>query len=200
MDSIIVSGKAVKIGTPVRVWHETKLGFPAIGARTETRAVGLHWTGGVGGAAQVYRTLNERRLSVQFCVDVDGVIWQFADASARAAHIGSANGWCVGIEICNPASPKAIGREMYTEHVQGSKFECSYFYPAQVTATRVLVTKLCEAYGLPYEAPEETHALTAGQLATVRGVVGHFHVTTRKVDPGVRLLRELGLIRKTAPR
>jgi hypothetical protein len=42
VDSIIVSGKAVEIGIPVRVWHETKLGFPAIGARTETRAVGLH--------------------------------------------------------------------------------------------------------------------------------------------------------------
>jgi len=193
VESIIVSGRAINIGIPVKVWHETKLGFPAVGARTETRAIGLHWTGGYGGAAQVYRTLNERKLSVQFCVDVDGVVWQFADASARASHIGSANGWCCGIEICNPASPKAVGREMYTETVHGRSFECSYFYPAQVAAVRVLVAKLCEAYGLPYAAPPETHALTTAQLSTVRGVVGHFHVTARKVDPGARLLRELGL-------
>jgi N-acetyl-anhydromuramyl-L-alanine amidase AmpD len=192
-NSIIVSGRAVPVGCPVRVWHETKLGFPALGARTQTRAIGLHWTGGYGGATQVHRTLTERRLSVQFCIDVDGVIWQYADATARASHIGSANGWCCGIEICNPASGRALGRETYVERVQGRTFRCSYFHPAQVDATRALVTKLCEAYGLPYASPPETAALPPERLATVRGVIGHFHVTPRKLDPGARLLRELGL-------
>ena len=193
MGEVVAGGRPIKIDAAVKTWHETGLGFPALGLRTETRAVGLHWTGGVGGAAPVYRTLGTRKLSVQFCIDVDGVVYQFADASARASHIGTANGWCVGIEICNPANGRAPGRETYQEHVQGRSFACSYFYPAQVASARALVTALCGFYGLPYAAPASTVALSAADLKTVRGVIGHFHVTTRKVDPGTRLLRELGL-------
>ncbi len=193
MDSIIVSGRAVPIDAPVRVWHDTELGFPALGARTETRAVGLHWTGGYGGGPQVHRTLRARGLSVQFCIDVDGVIWQYADASARAAHIGLANGWSVGVEICNPASSKALGREIYIEKVHGKSFKCSYYHPGQVASIYALVSTLCRAYGLPYEAPSSTTVLTPAELKTVRGVIGHFHVTRRKIDPGARLLRDLGL-------
>ncbi len=196
MGDIIINGRAVPLCSEVRTWHDTELGFAALGKRTETRAVGLHWTGGEGGGAQVHRVLKSRGLSVQFFIDQLGVIWQYADASSRCAHIGLANGYTVGIEIANRATPAVNAkwpRDVYPERVHGKSFKCTAFYPAQVKAATELTQALCKAYGLPYETPASDTVLSPAELKAVRGVLAHFHVSRRKVDCGTRLLREMGL-------
>ena len=190
MSTIMIRDVPVKIDHPVDSWGGTGLHFPGLGRRTETRAVGIHWTGGRGHAEQVYDTLQQRKLSVQFCIDIDGTIYQFCDASDRAEHIGTANGWCVGIEICNPADGQDNSRETYREVIHGRAFRCSYFHPVQVIAARKLTQTLCTAYGLPFQAPMASTVVP--DLSTFRGVLGHFHVTRRKPDPGVRILRAIG--------
>ena len=193
MNDILVSGRAIPVKSFVH--RSPSLTFNR-GLRTETRAVALHWTGGEGGGEQVHRVLRERGLSVQFFVDQEGHIWQYADASARCAHIGLANGYTVGIEIANRANgtPNAKWpREVYEERLHGETFKCSAFYPAQVAAVTELTQTLCKAYGLPYEAPASDTVLSATELRAVRGVLGHFHVSRRKVDPGTLLLREMTL-------
>lgn len=193
MNDILVNGRPIAI--KATVVRDPKLQF-VCGKRTETRAVGLHWTGGEGDGAQVHRVLNERGLSVQFYISQLGVIYQYADASARCAHIGLANGYTVGIEIANRASVKdnaKWSRFSYLEKVHGKSFKCLAFYPAQVAAARELTELLCRAYGLPYEAPKSDTVLSAAELKTVRGVLGHFHVSRVKCDPGTLLLSQMGL-------
>ena len=196
MNAILIDGLPIAMKSTVKTWHQTSLDFPALGKRSETNAVGLHWTGGEGGGAQVHRVLKLRGLSVHFLVDQEGVIWQYADAGVRCSHIGSANSTTVGIEISNRANGKdhvRYPRERYQERVHGHKFFCSSFYPAQVAATKELTEMLCKAYGLPFVTPAVDTCLDPRSLKLFRGVLGHFHVTRRKVDPGIRLLRELGL-------
>ena len=199
MGAIIVRQQAVEVDFDVENWHRTGLYFSRLGMRSTTSSVGLHWTGGEGGASQVYRVLKDRRLSVQFFIDYDGTIFQMADAQARAAHIGTENARCIGIEIANRASTKPNAkrpRELYTEKVHGKAFRATYFTPAQVASAEKLTRALCKIYGLPYEAPPTHTVAPKAFLDGFRGVIGHFHVTRRKVDPGVRLLQELGLLSK----
>lgn len=178
----------------IRHWQQTKMFFP-LPLRAETRAVVLHWTGGTGNPARVFQTLQSRKLSVQFCVSAEGQVWQYCDATARAQHASGANAWAVGIELCSPAyAPIApIGREHVTDTIHGRAVKYLTFTQAQIDATRVLVRVLCELYDLPYQAPAETTVLSAEELATVQGVLGHFHVSPRKNDPGVDVFRKLGL-------
>ena len=127
-------------------------------------------------------------------------MWQFCDASDRAAHVGLGNGYSLGIEIVNRANGKPYltpggkhPREVYPERVHGHNFRCTAFYPAQVSAARGLTQALCAVYGLPYEAPVSDTVLDVPTLASFRGVLGHFHYTRRKADPGTRLFKEMGL-------
>ncbi len=193
---MIVRGHPVSVPFDVRTWHTTGLGFPGLSMRSGTSSVGLHWTGGEGGPTQVHTVLNARRLSVHFFIDYAGVVYQFCDASARAAHIGTENARCIGVEIANRASAKPDPkhpREMYTDTVQGKTFRASYFTFWQVESARALTTALCSAYGLPYASPASSKVLPPADLRAFRGVLGHFHATKRKVDPGTRLFRDIGL-------
>jgi len=195
MGEMIVRGHPLAVPFDVHTWYTTGLAFSGLGMRSSTQTVGLHWTGGEGDAAGVHRTLTARRLSVQFYIAYDGSVYQFCDASSRAAHIGTENARCVGIEIANRAStvddPKHP-RETYADTVHGRTFKASYFTPAQVASAKALTTALCAAYGLPYVSPDAHTALDPVALRSFRGVVGHYHVTVRKNDPGTRLLRDIG--------
>lgn len=202
--AILVSGEPVYCEADVRSWHEHGLTFPALSKRTETRAVVLHWTGGEGGGLdggqQENRVIRERRLSVHFCIEQDGTVYQYVDAGMRCAHASGANDWSVGIEVANRANGKPNEewpREKYFEVVHGKRFACSRFYPAQVAAAQALCSALCRAYGLPLDVPkDEAGALIAATLAPAslaeyRGVLGHYHIKETKRDPGTELLRAI---------
>src|SRR5690606_14964258 len=173
----------------------------ALPYRTETRGVVVHHTGGEGGGKQVHRVLRNRGLSVQFFVDHEGVIWQYADANARAQHAGvTANGWTCGIEIQNRANASplqnGIRREVVIDSVHGVEAKRTTFLPEQVASTLALVSALCHWYGLPMVVPMDGQrvrdgALTRAELASFRGVLGHFHVTKRKIDPGLAIMRAI---------
>lgn len=64
------------------------------------RQIFIHHTGGDGdGARNVYETLhNQRKLSVHFVVDDDGLAWQMLDVAECAWHAGSHNPCAVGFE------------------------------------------------------------------------------------------------------
>lgn len=197
---IIVGGREVACDAVVKTWHEHGLSFATEGPRTETRAVALHWTGGEGDGRQVHRVLRERHLSVQFCIEHDGTIYQYTDANARCMHAGLANGWSVGIEISNRANGQPHAkwtRSTYLEEVHDKTFRCSRFYAEQIEASIALTKALCRAYGLPFDVPRDsagelvTTTLGTRELAAYRGVLGHYHVTRRKVDPGTELLRAI---------
>lgn len=197
MGLIFVAGKPVQIDATVRTWRtQLKLSFPRLQMRQETRAVLLHYTAGEGDAAQVHRTLVERNLSVQFCVDRDGLITQYVDASARCSHAKQANSWSCGIEIVNGATdkPGPFNRSLVRERIHGVDATRATFLQPQIDATLALVEALCGAYRLPMAVPMKgtdvlSDVMPDAQQETFRGVVGHLQVDTQKVDPGLRILR-----------
>jgi N-acetyl-anhydromuramyl-L-alanine amidase AmpD len=184
---ILSGGREVKCDAPVRATRDLK--FQALAKRTETRAVVLHWTGGRGLAPQVYRTLQARGLSVHFCVEPDGTVWQFADCDRRCSHAGTANGWSVGLELVNPAGPVADGgRALETSTIHGHTFQHASFTAAQTRSALAVTRAICGAWGVPYAARAGETVMGAKELGEFRGVLGHYELSMAKRDPGRRIL------------
>jgi N-acetyl-anhydromuramyl-L-alanine amidase AmpD len=221
--SIVVGGREVHCEAPVIGWKEHGLHFAGVD-RHETRAIVVHHTGGAGLAPQVFRTLRTRlslrtgkpmNLSAHFCVEPTGVVYQYCDANLRCQHAGSiddtdgdglqesANACTVGIEVVNPASgmqiTRGVRRALVREEIHGVEQVSSAFTVEQTASTLALIHALCGAYGLPVDVPMDGD----GVLATVmpeadfrrfRGVCGHLHLTRRKRDPGLAILRAVGAL------
>lgn len=202
-NAIVVRGEPVYVGREVRVWTEHGMHFDGLGRRTETRAVVQHWTGGEGDARQVFRTLRTRKpvpLSAHFFVDAAGVIWQFSDADDRCLHAGIANGWSVGIEYQNRgnanAEERGVRREVIVERIHGHEAKRTTMLVEQTASGIALTDALLRAYGLPWAVPMDgadvaSTFLPRAALDSWRGILGHLHLTDRKVDPGLTLLRAL---------
>lgn len=204
---IVMRGMPVDIGMRVRTWEET--GFQFVGrARAWTGVVCCHWTGAENPPGAMYANMMDHSvlgkkvpLSVHFCVDQRGDIYQMADAEMRGAHAPAVNSFGIGIEFIGRGTalknPKrGHERERVTEVIHGRKVVYEELFDAQVTAGVQLIEKLCGLYGLPMRVPEDkdgrlvTKELSAAQLGVFRGVLGHFHVQ-KKDDPGLRLLRAI---------
>lgn len=172
------------------------LWFSDLPTRITTRKVVLHWTGGESPAARVYRTLVNRGLSIHFVVERDGRIVQMAPLVARAAHAGSlVNADSVGIEIVNagtvlstahPSRPVKVGR------IHGRAVRYADFLPAQYEAVERLVIWLLARFSLPEIVATPTTIFPSTEtLRSFRGVVGHYQISTNKLDPGPALLDHL---------
>jgi N-acetyl-anhydromuramyl-L-alanine amidase AmpD len=197
--AILVDGREVACGA--RVTASVHYRFSALGKRTDTRAVCWHWTGGQGLAPQVFRTLRERGLSVHFCIDPDGAIMQYADASLRCSHAGLANSFTIGVEMTNPGTRLDVidgfQRERLVDAVHGRAVRYQAFTAPQLTSARALARSISLAYGLPLDIPREKdggvirRVLTPAEREAFRGHAGHFHFSPEKTDPGPRFLDSL---------
>lgn len=194
--TILVRGQPVPVDATVRV--DPALQFPALGKRTETRAIVWHWTGGEGGGEQVYRVLRDRGLSVHFAIDQEGIIWQYADADAYCSHASGANGFAVGVEISNRADASTAHakwpRTAATDTIHGKTARHTRFLPAQIRSAKALAVSLSRAYGLPLVVPPDTTVCGKATLGAFRGHLGHFHLSERKRDPGTEILREIAAL------
>jgi len=169
---------------------------------------------------------DERGLSAHFLIDLDGTIFQTLDVRERARHAGSVNDRSVGIEIANLGAYEdhnelqelynllyidSDGRpttdappyEPITGLTQNRRLHQIPFTDAQYDSLAGLIRSLAQA--LPHirlTAPRHANgnvldaALPPDDLDRFRGIVGHHHVTDRKLDPGpafdwARLLRRL---------
>lgn len=213
LGSLIIGGQEVRVAS--RVVHDDKLTFESLVQRKKTNAVVLHWTGGSGLAPQVFRTLVSRGLSVHLVIEPDGTVYQMADLNRRCSHAGSvddsdgdgkvasANANTIGIEVVNPANRAAITngvrRELVTEKIHGLEVEASAFTQAQTQAALDVVSTICTHYKLPISVPMLgddvlSTSMSEHDFAVFRGVLGHLHLTRRKRDPGLALLRAVAAL------
>ena len=179
------------------------------------RAVVLHWTGGMGGPAAVYRTLRTRvgprtpdGLSIHYVIAADGEVVQMAPHGLVCLHAGIANEWSIGVEIVSPGIPKGtayekerkagVRREAYPALMRKARRPISLldFTEAQTKSVVLLCETLCDTLGVRRAVPEEDGALqrtemSPSQLAAFGGVMGHFHCHPSKLDPGTRILERL---------
>lgn len=197
--AILVDGR--EVACDARVTASAHYRFSALGKRTDTRAICWHWTGGQGLAPQVFRTLRERGLSVHFCIDPDGAVMQYADASLRCSHAGLANGFTIGVEMTSPGTRTGVvdgfNRQHIDDTIHGRRVRYQAFTAPQITAARALARSLSLAYGLPLDVPRNaddsviSRVLTKDERESFRGHAGHFHFSPEKNDPGPRFLDSL---------
>jgi hypothetical protein len=147
------------------------------------------------------RVLNKRNISVHFCIDNDGTIYQLLDMNHAAWHASSrkVNHKAIGIEIANAYYPKyqswykkkGFGERPLMENavVHGKKLEpFTWFYPIQIQALQALWKAIHEGVGIPLECPLDDNGnnLTTTsrkvKAGTFKGFINHFHVTKSKID------------------
>lgn len=147
--------------------------------------------------------LAKRKISVHFCIDNDGTIYQLLDTQHAAWQAGGRqwNHSSIGVEISNAFYPKY--QDWYkrkgfgdrpvnlknTVEVHGRGLEEHLgFYDVQLEALKALWLAIHKGMGIPLECPTDS----AGDLVTAvdkdcersrfNGFVNHYNLTRRKID------------------
>ena len=160
------------------------------------------------------KILNKRGISVHFCIDNDGTIYQLLDTQHVAWHAGSVNNCSIGVEISNAYYTKyqdwyvknGFGeRPIISDAIcQGKKMKPFLgFYDVQIEALKALWSACSNAYDIPLVGPESGDSKFMTKTSTInevkngnfKGFVSHYHQTKRKIDCAgldiVKLLKEV---------
>lgn len=160
----------------------------------------LHWTAGEGGNAGVFNVLRNRKLSVQFQCDQKGKLIQYCDAHLICGHSGKFNPRSIGIEISNVGTGKInpkFPRQRYKGEINGRTVYIAEFYPIQIKVVADLIEEVCRITGILRQIPVDekgeiwNKTLTPKQSAAFKGVVNHFHISSKKKDAGFDMITEL---------
>ena len=142
------------------------------------------------------KVLNRRNISVHFCIDNDGTIYQLMDLNDAGWHAGGSkwNHSSIGVEIANAYYPKYQNwyeRNGYGKRplIEGQKIHGKSmkpfmdFYPIQKEALKALWLACHEGLGIPLEAPKTKWAVDPDCKANkFRGFCSHYHLTRGKID------------------
>lgn len=213
MGEIILGGNRVVLSEqPVQTWEDHGLRFDrentAEARRFPPRWVVLHWTAsernGLDGAGIIFNSLLRRRpvgLSVEFFVDNEGTVFQFADPDeVRCRHASRVNDSSIGIEV------SAIGYDRPGRHEPritetrpryrspglhgGWRPHLYDYFPVQQKAVNKLVEALLIFFGIEDRVELEPWSRRPKFHFDEReGVCGHIHcaslgVKHPKIDPG----------------
>lgn len=203
--ALLIGGTEAACAVPVHGPGEHGMVFrpDGKGARRRHRLIDLivlHWTGGEGPPERVYRTLRRKNLGIEFIVGRDGQVVQCCDPCAVDTwDAGRFNSRSIGIEVVcyghrrfRALVPKA-GRDRphYMTRLHGRRLMLANYYPEQMRSVIALVDALTDALpAIPRRVPLEPDGspvlreLAREEADATAGVVGHFHLTARKLDPG----------------
>ncbi len=147
------------------------------------------------------KVIAKRGISIHFCIDNDGTIYQLLDTQHRAWQAGGSmwNTKSIGVEISNAYYTKyqdwyvrnGYGERPVVNDVMchGRKLEEHLdFYPVQLEALKALWVAIHGATGIPLECPTDSN----GELVTgvdkrcergeFEGFINHYNLTRRKID------------------
>tara|TARA_Y100000593_G_scaffold95131_1_gene200477 strand:- start:10562 stop:11455 length:894 start_codon:yes stop_codon:yes gene_type:complete len=143
-----------------------------------------------------FNVLKKRGISVHFLIDNDGTIYQTTDMQNVCWHAGKRkwNDCTVGVEISNAYYTKyqswyernGFGRRPQVRGwVHGNRMrEHMDFYDVQKEAAKALWVALHESMGLPLDAPNEDRVSNEAVACNFKGIIHHYHLTSRKIDCG----------------
>lgn len=166
-----------------------------IGKKRDIKFFVNHWDVCLSSESCV-KVLNKRNISVHFCIDNDGTIYQLMDLNDAAWHAGGSkwNHSSIGVEISNAYYPKYQDwyvRNGYGERSMVTDGTCHGramdpfmdFYPIQKEALKALWQACHQGLDIPLEAPKEKWAVDSDCKANkFRGFCSHYHLTPRKID------------------
>lgn len=146
-------------------------------------------------------TLNKRKVSVHFCLDNEGTIYQVLDTQHGAWHSTNFNGNkdSIGIEISNGYYLKY--QDHYVKQGFGERPIISGaqvhgrtldpflgFYPIQLQALKALWIAVSDAHGIPLDYPKNvdgsfcTTVHPGCKSGTFKGFCNHYNFTSGKID------------------
>jgi N-acetylmuramoyl-L-alanine amidase len=187
-----------------------KAAIPLEAAQAVIRQFVIHHDGLYNSSICWHVLQNERGLSCHFLVDNDGTIYQTLDLALCGFHGSEYNPISIGVELCNRGDAKKEPhyydnvkrypdrREVKAIKVQGSNVLSYDFTKKQYEAMADLAKALRKILpNLPVEYPQEAPGVQAWKLLRrnaygderyacwdYSGYIGHYHMTTRKWDPG----------------
>ena len=204
---IVAHGEEVPIDWDkvVNLVDEGNLALPATCYRTVERKrnptmIVTHWDAALS-AKSCYKILRKREISSHFVIDNDGTIYQMVDTQNIGWHAGirKVNNVSIGIDFSNAYYLKYQGyyrkrgfgnRPMLKNskvHGRTLKPHLGY-YPVQVEAYKALLKCLSAHYGIELKCPLEVGGRMLCGVSDeaaqgkFKGVVSHYHLTTRKID------------------
>lgn len=207
MQGIVYKGQIVPASIEVvdgrtqGTWWDPKTHPKNIRVRKEQIRAGIiHHQAGEGDAKAVFNVLSKREsgeekfvyLSVHFEIDQKGTITQLCDLDHCAQHAGSANEWTWGVEIANLGTGKESKnhpRKFYIDQMHGRSMRFLAFYDEQKIAACNLCKEVHRIIELPLDIPRGLigkavrGVLTDEELGAWKGVLAHYMITNRKIDP-----------------
>tara|TARA_R110002020_G_scaffold293797_2_gene509530 strand:- start:127 stop:1044 length:918 start_codon:yes stop_codon:yes gene_type:complete len=152
-------------------------------------------------AASCTKILNERGVSVHFCLDNDGTIYQILDTQHGAWHCGKYGGnkKGIGIEISNGyylKYQKHYVKQGFGERpikkdakVHGRTLDPFLdFYPIQLQALKALWLATSDVHNIPLNYPKNedgspcTTVHEGCEKGNFKGFCNHYNFTNRKID------------------
>jgi hypothetical protein len=157
------------------------------------RVIVIHWTGGTRdacGFGDYLATKQDQphlRVSTHYGTDEARTVRYLDPQHARAWHCGTDNGTTIGVDICQPPLASQIARAQARNLRVSRGGAYLTIDPRIAERTRALVGVLCRKHGIPaVPAPQDGttyETRTAKGWASLGvGVVGHHHLTRRKID------------------
>jgi hypothetical protein len=182
---LIYDGKSIPCEAPVVFRPKGRKFQLAMGGvyrrRTPPRLLVAHWNGSERGPEAMYSTLRQRGLSVEFAMDHEGNIEQWADpARVFCSHARGVNAHAIGIEIQNPGSytwtrpdgrplwstrtlermKRKVGRGAYRDTVNGDSRPYLFYTPEQLDSFFALAEAFAKAGVIQRRVPRRIDVLT----------------------------------------
>lgn len=174
-----------------------------------------------GSLEALYRVLRSTRgprtpdgLSVHVGVAPDGMDEQWARDELVTLHAGAINPVALGLEGCSPGyshrrgqpnpawvteRARGVVRREYVDRIRGIPVRMLDYTVAQFEAIARWVERWCDRWRIPRRVPTERDGslmrrqMTPREIASYRGVMGHYHCHREKNDPGTAPLLQLGM-------
>ena len=142
------------------------------------------------------KVLRKRGISVHFCIDNDGTIYQLMDTNHIAYHAGSSkwNAASIGVEITNAYYPKYQNwykKNGYGERpiwsgkkVHGGKLgDFLGFYDVQLEALKALWSAINKGHNVPLIGPKVADTVDPESVkCKFRGIINHYNLKKSKID------------------
>jgi len=195
---ILVNGERVEIDWDVKIDLMPTSCFRTWRNERKPKMIVTHWDATTS-AEKCKRVLQARNISTHFCIDNDGIIYQYVDTNNAAWHAGGVNNYSIGVDFSNAyylkyndyyekkgfnKRPVCVGSV-----VHGVKLRSHLgYYPVQIEAYKKLIRTLCEQYDIPIQTPmlDDGVASTGVVKDAVRkkykGIICHYHVSRNKID------------------
>ena len=160
--------------------------------RSKVRLLVLHHDATLSSRSCI-KVLNRRNLSTHLLIDNDGTLFQMIDLAHSSWHGGKVNPYSIGLDLSNAASVRYASRYrdrgIFKAEVNGREIVALGYadpqYRTLIKVIRALARYFPRVRPLPpLDAEGQIITRQIGDVDTFEGVLGHFHLSAHKWDPG----------------